>query len=194
MYNKEIIQPLIKEVKKGDVISFDKLFEQYGKKIYIFSYSYLKVKEEAEEIVQEVFISLWNKRKVIKEQHDFNAYLFTITLNAIRKRFRTLSREKKKIDKFSETITRADNSTNVQVEYNNLMEFAQKAIDQLPSKQRKVYILSKQEGLSNQEISVKLNITKKTVENHLNRAKSFLKKILIDESLLSMLFFFFFIK
>ncbi len=86
---------LVKSLKKGDLFAFDQLFSKYSKKLYYFAKGYLGSKEDAEGLVQEVFLLVWDKRKELKEHLSFNAFLYTVTYNAIRKYFRKKAREKK---------------------------------------------------------------------------------------------------
>lgn len=185
---------LIKSLIKGDAYSFDEIFERYNKKVFAFSLHNLKNKQDAEGVVQEVFLNLWNDRVKLKEIQNLDAWIFTISFNIIRKHFRKLARERRYLGKFEETALHHDYSTITAVEYNDLLEKAEKIIEKLPPRQKTIYVLSKREGLSNTEISRKLNITKKTVENHLTRAKDFLKKAFVDERLLTILFFWLFIR
>ena len=185
---------LIKNLIKGDAVSFDEIFERFNKKVYAFSISNLKNKQDAEEVVQEVFYHLWKDRAKLKELKSLDAWIFAISFNIIRKHFRKLARERKILENFSETKLSKDNSTVTDVEYNDLLEKAEKIIEKLPARQKNIYLLSKRQGLSNTEISTKLNITNKTVENHLSTAKTFLKRALVDERLLSLLFFWLFVK
>ena len=182
---REMISPL----SKGDIFCFDAIYLEYNKKIYSFALSFLKNKEDSEGIVQEVFLTLWRKRAEIKMNQDIGSYLFTITYNTIRKHFRKLARERKHLKEFSKTALTEDDSTNSEVEYENLLEIAESAIDQLPSRQKSIYHYSIRDGLSTKEIAEKLEISTRTVENHLYRAKSQLKKTMLDSSLTSLLFF-----
>lgn len=191
---KEKEREVIRKLRNGDVYSFDELFRKYNKRIYFFSVSYLKSREEAEGIVQEVFLSLWKNRMKIRLQSDFQAYLFTITFNAIKKRFRKLAREKKHLAAYSLTVGTEDHSSNPEIEFNQLTELLEELIDRLPTRQKEIFLLSKKEGLTAEEIAERLKISKRTVENHLFRAKAFLKNSLVDGGLLSLLFFWMFIK
>jgi RNA polymerase sigma-70 factor (ECF subfamily) len=191
---KEKEKEVIKKLRNGDVHSFDEVFRKFNKRIYFFSVSYLKSKEEAEGIVQEVFLSLWKNRTRIELQSDFQAYLFTITFNAIKKRFRKLERERKHLAAYSLTVSAKEDSSDPEMEYNQLNELLEKSIDQLPGRQKEIFLLSKREGLTAEEIAERLKISKRTVENHLFRAKTFLKNSLVDGRLLSLLFFWMFIK
>lgn len=185
---------LIRDLIKGDAHSFDKIFAKYNAKVYAFSLRNLKNKEDAEGVVQDVFFYLWKDRAKLKGIKNLEAWIFSICFNIIRKHFRKLIREKNHLQKFTESFLSDDNSTATEVEYNDLLEKAEKIIEQLPDRQKTVFLLSRREGLSNDEISNKLNINKKTVENHLAKAKSFIKKSLVDEGLLTLLFFWLFIK
>lgn len=185
---------LIRNLVKGDALSFDQIFSKYNTKVYAFAIRNLKNKEDAESVVQEVFVNLWTKRGKLKEIENLDAWIFMIVFNTIRKHFRQLMREKKHLEKFAAYSLKDDNTTVTETEYNDLLEKAEKIIDRLPERQRTIFILSKKEGLSNDEISAKLNITKKTVENYLTNAKSTVKKAMVDEGLLSLLFFWLFIK
>ncbi len=187
-------QKLIKGLQRGDTLAFDEIYRKYTKKIYSISLSYLKNKEDAEGVVQEVFLNLWRKRADLKEQGNFDSYVFTITYNTIRKQFRKLSRERKHQENYSKTISLDDDSTNTEIEYKNLLELAESAINHLPERQKLVYHLNMREGLTIKEISEKLGISIRTVENHLHRARTYLKKALSDNRLISILFVWLFIQ
>jgi RNA polymerase sigma-70 factor (ECF subfamily) len=181
MSKEEYNKKLIRNLQKGDIFSFDEIYGKYNRKIYFFSLSYLKNKDDAEGVVQEVFLNLWRKRAELKDQYNIDSYLFKIAHNLIRKHFNKLSRERKFIEDYLKSSTMVDNSAGTDFEFEILLELAEKAINKLPSRQKSVYYLSMREGLTSEEISVKLNISKRTVENHLHRAKLYLKKSLLDK-------------
>ena len=185
---------LMQRLIVGDASAFDIIFEKYNKKVYFFSISNLKNREDAEGVVQEVFYSLWKERTKLKVVKSLDAWIFTISFNIIRKHFRKLARERKLLKNLSEITSSYDTSSATEVEYSDLLEKAKKIIDNLPLRQKTIYNLSKRDGLSNTEISSKLNIANKTVENYLTRAKATLKTALVDEQLLTLLFFWLFLK
>jgi len=185
---------MIKKLKEGDVLSFDRIYEMYHKRVYYFALSYLKNREEAEEIVQEVFLNLWRSREQIKEYYVFSRYIFKISFNAIHKSFRKQSSDRKHMENIIKDIVLEDDSTNIDLEYNNLMELADRYIEKLPPKQKSVFLMSITENLTNQDIAQKLKISRKTVDNHLSNARAFLKKSFIDGRLISALFFSLFLK
>lgn len=90
MNQKESEIELIRAFKKGNTIAFEKLFQKYHKKLYAFLFHLLHSKEDAEEIVQETFIKIWEKREDFIEGYSFNSFLFTIAKNA----FLNLNRKK----------------------------------------------------------------------------------------------------
>ena len=185
---------IINKLKEGDVLSFDNIFKKYNKKVYYFALSYLKNKEEAEDVVQEVFMNLWKYRDQINEYYVFSKYLFKITYNETCKKFRKQASDKKHLGEVLQNFTIEDNSTNLDIEYNNLLETANSIIEKMPSRQKYIFLLSINELLTNDEIAQQLDISKKTVENYLAKAKTSLKKSLSDGRILSILFFWLFFK
>jgi len=184
---------LVDSLKKGDLFAFDQLFSKYSKKLYYFANSYLDSKEDAEGLVQEVFLKIWEKRKELKEHLSFNAFLYTVAFNAIRKYFRKKTREKKYLEKYLENFDDTHNETAMDIEYNNLRELADIAIGKLPEKRKLIFLLSRREGFTNEEIANRLHISKNTVENQMTQALKFLREKIGKETLLSILFYYLFI-
>lgn len=185
---------LVQKLIKGDASAFDVIFEKYNKKVYSFSIKNLKNRQDAEGVVQEVFYCLWKERAKLKVVKSLDAWIFTISFNIIRKHFRKLARERKTLNNISEITSLYDSSSATEVEYSDMLEKAEKIIERLPHRQKTIYILSKKEGLSNTEISTRLNITNKTVENYLSKAKATLKTAFVNEQLLPLFFFWLFLK
>ena len=183
---------LLKNLIQGDVLSFEEIYKKYNRKIYSFSLRYLKNKEDAEGIVQEVFLKLWEHSSKLKKDSNLNAWLFTVTFNAIRKHFRKLAGEKKHMDGYARQMDK-ENEEISETEYYDLLEKATHLIDKLPPQQKKVFLLRREKGLSSAEMAEELKLSRKTVENHLNRARSFLKKAMMEEGLLSILFYWLFV-
>ena len=185
-------QNLLRSLIKGDTEAFEEIYRKYNKKIYAFSLKYLKSKEDAEGVVQDVFLNLWQNCKKLRKDSNLDAWFFTITFNAIRKKFRNLSRQKKHHEEYgSLVIDYSDDVT--EVEYHDLLDKTNSLIKKLPPQQKKVFILYKEKEYNISEISEQLNISKKTVENHLYRARMYIKGALKKEGLLSMLFLILFV-
>ncbi len=180
---------LLRQLKEGDAASFDEIFHGYYQKIYSFSYSYLKNREDAEGVAQNVFLTLWNKRDEAGEIRNLNAWLFTVSFNQVRKLFRNSALSRRKMEDYAYTALIEDSSTLTSVEFNDLMEVAEDHINKLPARQRTVFLLRMKDGLSSTEISQELGMNKRTVENHLSTAKSTLRKVFNENHLLSVVIF-----
>ncbi len=180
---------LVKRLHKNDIFAFNELYRKYSPKAYNFIIKHLDTKEDTKDLLQELFITIWNKRKDINEELSFNSYLFTITLNLIRKHFRKKVKDRNIINKWTETAVHYSQDSAYLAETHNLELISNKIINELPAKRKKVFELSRKEGLSNDEIALKLNIKKKTVENHLNLALKYFRKKYKSSSFLLSLFF-----
>ena len=161
--------------------------------MYHFAYGYLKSREDAEEMVQEIFSKIWDKRADIKEEYEFRSYLFSIAFNYVKKHFRS----KALINKYAEFAT-TNNPESEQIEedvnYASLKIRVDQLVDQMPEKRKAVFFKSRVEGKNSKEIAVEMNISPSTVENHLNQALRFLRLHLKDENLAGLLFFWLFIQ
>lgn len=167
---------LVKRLKNDDKIAFEELFKMYSERIYYFTIRYVKNKEEAEEITQEVFVRLWNRRFDLKLELSFSSYLFMIAKNAVI----DLLRKRQKESVINEDITQDANSiaeqSNNSIEYKELLDIVSNSIAELPEKRQQIYLMIRNEGLSYKEIAEKLNISIKTVESHMRLALQQLKK------------------
>ena len=185
---------LLKELKKGDHEAFKKIFERYSNQLYRFSLSYLKSKEAAEDIVQEVFFRIWNNRKEIKTDTSFQSYLFMIALNSIRKYFNKLSRVNELKHEILIDFSCAKPEFDDQSDYQALLRKLNELIKQMPEKRREVFVKKKIEEKSLKEISEELNITTKTVEYHISEAMKFLKKEFEKHQIQGLIFFYLFVR
>ncbi len=185
---------LLKGLKKSDHDSFRQLFEKYSHPLYIFSLSYLKSEEIAEDIVQETFIKIWDKRTEIELEKSFQSYLFTIALNCIRKNFNIMAgRNQLKHDLL--ILFSVDKETfDENKEYQQLLDKLEELINQLPEKRRGIFIKKKLEGVSLKDIADEFDITTKTVEYHITEAMKFLKKEFEKMQIGGMIFFNLFVK
>ncbi len=148
----------------------------HSQKLYRFALGLLKDHDNACEIVQEVFVTLWEKRNQVDITFDFENYIFTIAHNAIRKFFRKKSMENKFRDILLNTSTETIENADTSIIYNELFELANRTIEKLPPKRKTVYKLSRLEGLTIKEIANRLDISTRTAENQLARALKYLKE------------------
>ena len=168
---------IVNKFRAGDAAAFDAIYNMYSKKLYNFAYGLLKDSDSAGEIVQEVFVTLWEKRNQVDITLNFENYIFTITRNAIRKFFRKKSMENKVKDFLVQNSPEVVENTDTSIIYKELLELANKTIENLPPKRKTVYKLSRNESMSIKEIAERLNISTRTAENQLIRALKYLKEL-----------------
>ncbi len=185
---------LVERFKAGDAEAFDTIYHIYSKKVFHFALGLVKDKNVSQDLVQEVFVCLWEKRTQVNQDLNFDNYIFTITHNCIRKYFRKKSIEKKALNLLLDDSPETINDIEGTMIYNELLELANKAIESLSPRRKTVYKLNKQEGLKIKEIASKLNISPRTAENHLARALKYLKEELSKISFLTLLYFNLFLK
>ena len=183
---------LIKSLNESSTAAFDKLFNTYSSKLYHFAYGYLKSKEDSEELVQDVFCKIWERRKDIKEEFLFSSYLFSIAFNYVKKHFRSKALLNKYIES-SGTIIQNALAVDEDVNYFSLKKQMDQLVSQMPEKRRIVFQKSRFEGKNAKAIAKEMRISQSTVENHLNQALRFLRQHLKNENLAGILFFWLFI-
>jgi RNA polymerase sigma-70 factor (ECF subfamily) len=173
---KHIDESILLRLKNGDEKAFDMIFWKFNPMIYNFVNSILFNKSLAEDITQQVFLKIWEKRATINVEKSFSSYLFTIARNFVYQETERLVYENKFISFYKANENELDNSTFEKIDAGFIESFINEVIAQLPEKQQKVFDLSRRKGYSNREIAKELNITEKAVENHVYRTLQFLKE------------------
>ena len=156
--------------------AYESIYNEYWPRLYAYVFNRLRSKEVTEEIVQEVFFSLWTRRTELQLTHSLSAYLFTAVKYQI---FNFIKADKirrtyaSQFSLFEGKIT--DNSNEQYVAYADLINAVEKEVSRLPEKCQQVFRMSRNEHRSIQDIASALNISHKTVENHLTRALKHLR-------------------
>jgi len=162
---------LITALKSGSEKAFTEIYNKYWKKLLAISYHILKDKEQAQEVVQEVFISIWNNRKEI-EIDSIEGYLATAVKYST---FKVIYKNKR-LNEIEQGLQQADSYLeDDKIEARFLKDYLDGVIEKLPEKCRIIFKLSRETYLTNQEISDNLNISVKTVEAHITRAIKILR-------------------
>lgn len=161
-------------LKDGKEKGIEILFEQYFKLLCLRAIRVVKHQEVAEDLVQELFLEIWNKRETINIKSSFKSYLSRSIVN------RSLNwlRANKQIFEDAETglMHTTDNySISAELQKEELETYINGCIDDLPEKCRQVFVLSRFEQLSYKEIAAKLEISVKTVENQISKALKLLR-------------------
>jgi RNA polymerase sigma-70 factor (ECF subfamily) len=169
---------LILQLKKGSSKAFDSIYRMYAKRLYAYCLQFTKSPEDSEEIVQDVFVKLWTNRKRIRQEDTLRSLLFIMTKHHIINAFR--SRIHQPVYEEYTNYKEMESVENVcqQLEYQEFVVKFKKAVQTLPSTQKKVIILSKIQELSNKEIAEKLALSEQTVKNSLSLGLKYLKEVL----------------
>ena len=190
---KQTESSLIEELNKGNKEAFRLLFEKYGKRLYHFSLKYLRDKEDSEDLLNEVFLKIWENRGTLKTNTSFQAYLFTIAYNNIRKRFLKKSKEEKYIQIFAEEYISESSNNEDSLDYLQFINKIEKIVNLLPPRRKEIFNLSYKEELNNEEIADKLGISIQFVKNQLSIARKFIvDKTKADNHLAGVLLFYLF--
>lgn len=166
---------LLTKLRNGDELAFAQIYNQYRSKMYTYAYNLCKSSETAEEIVQEVFIRLWQKKAQINTELNFSAYLKKITLNHVLNHLKKVAREKSLQDEIFQYIETIRNTTEDNLLEKELLKTYDEAIENLPPQKKIIYQMSRNEEMSHDQIAEKLNISKNTVKNHMVEATKFIR-------------------
>ena len=180
-------QQILQHLAQDDVRAFDFLYQKYFSKLYGAIYKRLQNRDLTEEVVQDLFISLWERRTVLAISTSIESYLFSSV------KYLVIAQYKKNnlFEKYSNSLNQEvnnDNFTEQVVAFDELNEAYQNALKLLPERCREVFLL-KRSGLSQREISEKMDISEKTVENQMTKALKVLREALSDYTVLMVLAF-----
>jgi RNA polymerase sigma-70 factor (ECF subfamily) len=173
-------------ISNGDEEAFTQVFYYYEPRIFPFILKMTDSPALAREVVQEVFLTLWLKRETAAGIDHPRSYIFRMaankTANWLKKESRKVRMEQKAVAGFTEE----HNTVEENMEFRELQNIVNQAVEQLPPQQKLIYKLNRQEGLKNDEIAQQLNLSEKTVKNHLTEALRSIKEHLQTSSGTSM--------
>jgi RNA polymerase sigma-70 factor (ECF subfamily) len=182
-YNEE---ELFSRIANGDESAFRVLFHHWQPLLASYIYKITESKEHTEEIIQDVFLKIWMARETLSEIHSFKHYLFVVGRNRSFDVMKKLLREEKLKKLAGYEMDKKDKTTEEEefdVMASNLID---QAIDSLPPRRKEVYLLSRHERLTYQEIADRLNISKESVKTHLKLATDSISKF-VRENMVSLL-------
>lgn len=161
---------LQQRIAAGDEHAFRQLFSENWDNIYGVAFAFTKSPELAEEITQDVFVKIWVKRERLAGVEQLGSYLYTTARNHILNTLRKKWKEPAFLDQLGNYFLANAYSPEDALLLKESARIIQEAIAHLPSQQRRVYQLSREEGLSQEDIARKLHISKHTVKSHMNKA------------------------
>lgn len=180
MTEKSSDQNLVQLLQKGNAIAFDSLFKIYSPKLFGFALKYFRNETDAEELVQEVFVKVWENHQSLKSELSFKSYLFTIALNQIRKHFNKKAISLRYLESLKNDPEFSDQNTTD--DYETTLLHIYHIINQMPERRREIFIKSKLEGKSSKEVAAELNISPGTVDNQVSEALRFTRSQLITKN------------
>ena len=175
MKKEEDVRNLLIRLKASDHAAFSDIFMRYHKQVYLFCSKSLR-KEDAEEIVQNVFMTVWENRHHIELRYSFSSYLFSIARHQVYNTIRSMVIQKTVMEKYfrqmeSEPVAEEyDDSTDVMIEKMNTV------IEQFPDRQREIFRMSRFDKMNYREIAEKLGISENTVDTTIRRSLATLRK------------------
>jgi RNA polymerase sigma-70 factor (family 1) len=167
---KEDITPLLLELREGNVKAFNTLYCLYSRILLANIRGLVKDNEVAKELLQDLFMKIWEYRASIDPEKSFRSFLFTIARNIVYDHFRRISLDKRaRIELIASAVATCE-SVDAIFEYKESNLLVKTAIEKLSPQCKQVYILSKVQGRSHREISGLMGIAISTVNNHMVKA------------------------
>jgi RNA polymerase sigma-70 factor (family 1) len=171
--------PLIEGLRSGRESAYRQLFEQYYQKLVVFAYKYLENLESARDVVQDLFVDLYDNRQSIAIQTSLKSYLYSAVnnrcLNLIKHeqvvaKHRKMSRSEARV---------SDPDLEEMIDAVELEAKVYEIVSKLPYRRRQIYIMSRVDGKPNREIAEALNLSIRTVETQISKALKSLKNSLL---------------
>ncbi|MES2826671.1 MAG: RNA polymerase sigma-70 factor [Bacteroidota bacterium] len=177
-YDMEAETLLLQHAAAGDRDAYAKLYQFYLPKLYQYLYGIIRSKEDTEEILQDIFLKLWENKESLSEIKNLNSYLFKIARNRLMNLYDHQKVRRKAIDYIGRDGEAAGDNAEDGLIYRQYKEIVQRALEQLPPKRRQVFEMSTQQELSHEQIAEALQISKSMVKKQLTAANRHVKEYL----------------
>jgi RNA polymerase sigma-70 factor (family 1) len=161
---------LFLQIAAGDELAFKEIFNRYKIRLYSVAFKITRSEILAEEVVQEILMTIWLKRSLLPNIEKPSAYLFTMVYNSSYLHFKNRAVEESFKTKAIGRMMESCNETQELLDARESQNIIARAANQLPSQQQLIYNLNKEQGLNRQEIAERLGISPNTVRNHLHEA------------------------
>ena len=180
-------QELTALLKAGDPYAYTEIYHRYEAPVYIFTYKRIGSREEARDIVQELFLYFWDEREGLSFNTGLLPYLYGSAKNKILNRIKHKKVSERYIDAFQAYLETSEDGTDHLLRHNELSALIEKEVAALPVKMRQVFELSRKTSYTRKEIAKELNLSEETVKSHMHHALKLLKAKL--GSMLVLVFF-----
>lgn len=170
---------LLSALRQDNKEAFSLLFQKYYTDLVLFCGNFVRDKSSCEDIVQSIFLKLWNDRKNIRIETSLKSYLLRAVRNSCFDEFRHLEIVRQYESDPDHSVLDSYDTENY-ILYSDLSAHLQQALDQLPAPYREAFEMNRFEGLKYREIAVRLNVSERTVEVRVGKALEMLRKLLKD--------------
>ncbi|MFC6100015.1 RNA polymerase sigma factor [Olivibacter domesticus] len=171
----------IRQLQEGNESAFTAIYEQYWASLFKYVIRILPEEDEVADVVQETFVTFWELRNRLAKVRSIKAYLFIMARNLAFRRFRENLRQETAGEHLVEFYANTEVSMELTIELKDLADLIDAEIGRLPEKMREVFVLSRKEHLSYQEIAERLEISDETVKKQISRALKYLR-VRMDKS------------
>ncbi len=161
---------IIEALKEGDERALEKIFYRYKDKLYAYCFKIVKTKDLTDEIVADVFITLWKRRDQLNITTSFEAYLITIARNLAIDSLKKASKDERLYEEILLNASLLYTQPEDRFDYYELQAAVEAAIDNLPPQRRQIFRMSREENYTHQEIADRLHISKNTVKDQIVKA------------------------
>lgn len=148
----------------------ERIIDEYYARVYAFALVHVKSKAMAKDLTQDVFLQLITRQSKLSEIVDLESYVFTMARNAVYRNYRKIQQSQELKAEMLRNMSECIPDCEAQIEEVEIERHMYSIIDQLPARQKEIFILSREKGLTHKEIAEKLNISSNTVKNHLVQA------------------------
>lgn len=181
---------LVVLLKEGNGEAYIELYNRYRRGVYSFLLRYVKVPSMAEDLLQDVFLKLWEVRHRLNPDLSFSAYLFQIARNRVFKMLKAIAHDEalraQVLNRLSEAVTETED----RVQWQKYSQLLHSAIDALPPQRQKVFKLCREQGKTYEQVAAEMHISRHTVKEHMTLAMKDIKDYVWRKADVSLVLFF----
>ncbi len=166
---------LLKRLKEGDTAAYFHFYDQYHHALYIYILRFVKIPAVAEDILQDVFLKIWEIREHINPELCFNAYVYRITRNKVFKWLKRMARDEETRSWLMHQLQKDIETPHLQLQWKHYNSILLKAIHQLPPQRQRVFKLCREQGKTYDEAASELGISPNTIKEHMISAMKSIK-------------------
>lgn len=175
---KEFDRTYLQKIAEGDKSTFDYLFLVFYPRVKTFILNLVKNEDDAQDMAQDIFLKIWNNRKILPEIKNLQAYFFQMSKYQVYDYFKQNTAYEIYPSESTDTASFVEESFLNEIETKDLELLIDMTIENMPPQRKKIFTMSRKEGLTNDEIAISLDISKRTVETHISVALKDIRKII----------------